>query len=103
MNRDLFLAILAMDSCNRGYEPGITGFDSGPRSERIGEFQIVVNDLSDASLVSFGKIRSTARDQCGFRRRCYESAASESRRKVWFAKYGSARATICPRARGAVR
>jgi hypothetical protein len=54
MNRDLFLAILSMDSYNRGYVQGIKGLDSpGPNPDddlkiRIGKAKII-RDANDAS------------------------------------------------------
>ncbi len=53
MNRDLFLAILSMDSYNRGYVQGIKGLDSpGPNPDddlkiRIGKAKII-RDANDA-------------------------------------------------------
>lgn len=38
MNRDLFLAILAMDSYNRGYDAAITGLDESAGNSGDREF-----------------------------------------------------------------
>lgn len=60
MNRDLFLAILAMDSYNRGYGAGISGLnvrdtnpDGTPKIVRIGNAAIV-DDKGDAAAQAAG-------------------------------------------------
>lgn len=51
MNADLLKAILAMDSYNRGYNPGI---DFGPGSETIGTIQLGTATIYDTSTVALG-------------------------------------------------
>lgn len=46
MNRDVFLSILAMDSYNRGYGPGIKGL---PSSGKLGNATILNIDLPNGS------------------------------------------------------
>ncbi|MEO1065838.1 MAG: hypothetical protein AAFW47_00525 [Pseudomonadota bacterium] len=48
MNDDLFLAILAMDAYNRGYEPGISGL--GGSGSQIGTATFKQDDQSDEAI-----------------------------------------------------
>jgi hypothetical protein len=48
MNRDLFLAILSMDSYNRGYGQGLKNMPTVLGSTKIGNATIL-SDKSDAS------------------------------------------------------
>jgi hypothetical protein len=58
MNRDLFLAILAMDSYNRGYGKGVVvagasdGVDNGEIDRKIGNATIILQDTSEAALAA---------------------------------------------------
>jgi hypothetical protein len=46
MNEDLFRAILAMDSYNRGYNAGITGLSDDPNTTQIGNATVAARSSS---------------------------------------------------------
>lgn len=56
MNKDLFLAILSLDTYNRGYAKGVVvsgsrdGLDLGEPSRQIGNATILSQDISDAAV-----------------------------------------------------
>lgn len=72
MDRDLFLAILAMDSCNRGYGAGLAGLAP---SGQIGNATILTDaaaELGD-SIIQAAGFYAVAYDVSGVAGNCHSS------------------------------